>query len=123
MIATLDGIDGPLNKISYNGFFLINGFTMVDTPINTLNMGFVNYQSSTALKGDTVPTFLRVKGSISGSNIDSLAIFFDELTPFYANYYSGDIYCYSSDGAKFCSYHRGAGSQTSKYNYQSMARF
>lgn len=51
MIATLDGIDGPSNKISYNGFFLINGFTMVDTPIGTLSMGFVNYQSSTALTG------------------------------------------------------------------------
>jgi hypothetical protein len=77
MIATLDGIDGPNNKISYNGFFLINGFTMVDSPIGTLSMGFVNYQSSTALTGQTVPTLLRVKGSIAGSNIDSLSIFFD----------------------------------------------
>ena len=51
MIATIDGIDGPLNKITYNGFFLINGFTMVDAAIGSLNMGFVNYKSNTALTG------------------------------------------------------------------------
>lgn len=31
MIATIDGIDGPLNRITYNGFFLINGFSL--TPV------------------------------------------------------------------------------------------
>ncbi len=43
MIATVDGIDGPLNKMKFNGFFLINSFTMVNTLINTINYGFMNY--------------------------------------------------------------------------------
>lgn len=43
MIATVDGIDGPLNKISYNGFFLINSFTMLDNTLGTINYGFINY--------------------------------------------------------------------------------
>jgi hypothetical protein len=28
MVATVDGIDGPMNKMKYNGFWLINSFTM-----------------------------------------------------------------------------------------------
>lgn len=43
MIATVDGIDGPSNKIKYNGFFLINSFTMLAIPTATLNYGFINY--------------------------------------------------------------------------------
>ena len=31
MIATTDGIDGPLNQITHNGFFLINAFTMINS--------------------------------------------------------------------------------------------
>lgn len=43
MIATVDGLDGPSNKLKYNGFFLINTFTMLSTTLGTLNYGFVNY--------------------------------------------------------------------------------
>ncbi len=126
MIATVDGIDGPLNKLSYNSFFLINGFSIVDTAISTLNMGFMNYLSSTTLDGSKVPTFLRIKGSISGTtNFDSLSIFFDKLTPFFSNAYTGDVYCTSTDGTPFCQYYDGHinTNNPSVQNYQSMSRF
>jgi hypothetical protein len=105
MIATVDGIDGPLNKLVPAGYFLINGFSMVDTAISTLNMGFMNYASTTPMDGSKVPTFLRVKGSITGTtNFHSLSIFFDKLTPFFSNAYTGDVYCTSTDGTPFCQY-------------------
>lgn len=50
MIATVDGINGPANTMTYHGYFLINGFAQSPSA-NTLNMGFVNYQSSTAMTG------------------------------------------------------------------------
>ena len=50
MIATVDGINGPANTMTYHGYFLINGFSQ-STPANTLNVGFINYQSSTAMTG------------------------------------------------------------------------
>lgn len=102
MIATVDGYDGPTNKIKYNGFFLINSFTMPDTKLGTLNYGFMNYQndapnSKFPMDGSLVPTLLRIKGTIAdSSNFDSLSIFFDKLTPFYSNYYTGDIFCRST---------------------------
>ena len=101
MIATIDGIDGPLNKIVYNGFFLINSFTMMSSAVlNTLNVGYVAYGHSSQMDGSKVPTLLRVKGDVTGSaNFHSLAIFFDKLTPFFFNYHNGDIYCHSTDGA------------------------
>jgi hypothetical protein len=68
MIATVDGIDGPMNRMKYNGFFLINSFTMLDTLIGTLNYGFVNYQSVSPMDGSKVPTMLRIKGSIADSS-------------------------------------------------------
>jgi hypothetical protein len=103
MIATVDGIDGPLNRIQYNGFFLINSFTMMDTAMatadGTLNYGFVNVDSTSPMDGSKVPMMLRVKGNVADStNFDSLSIFFDKLTPFYSNYYTGDIFCHSTDG-------------------------
>jgi hypothetical protein len=108
MIATVDGIDGPLNKLTYGGFFLINGFSIVDTAIATLNMGFMNYVSTAPMDGSKVPTFLRIKGTIPGTtNFDSLSIFFDKLTPFFSNAYTGDIYCTSTDGTPFCQYKKG----------------
>ena len=89
MIATVDGINGPANTMTYNGYFLINGFTQ-STSANTLNMGFINYQSSTAMDGSQVPTLLRIKGTVTGaSSFDSLVIFFDSLTPFFTNKHSG----------------------------------
>ena len=52
MIATTDGIDGPLNKITHNGFFLINAFTMMnDLTLGTLNVGFVAYSHSSQMDG------------------------------------------------------------------------
>lgn len=105
MIATIDGIDGPLNKITENGFFLINAFTMKSSALSSINYGLMNYYVSTPLDGSTVPTFFRFKGSITDTNIDSLTIFFDNLKPFYENYYTGDIYCYSSDGSSYCTYY------------------
>ena len=110
MIATTDGIDGPLNKITHNGFFLINSFTMMnDLVLNTLNLGFVAYSHSSQMDGSQVPTLIRAKGSVSSAtNFDSLVIFFDKLTPFFSNYHNGDIYCHSTDGAPFCKFSKGA---------------
>lgn len=123
MIATVDGIDGPLNKLTYGGFFLINGFSIVDTPIGTLNMGFMNYASTSPMDGSKVPTFLRLKGTITGTtNFYSLTVFFDKLTPFFSNSYTGDIYCTSTDGTPFCQYKKGY-SNPAVQNYQSMSRF
>lgn len=91
MIATVDGINGPQNKMIFNGYFLINSFTQTASTLGTINFGYINYKSSTALDGSQVPTLLRIKGTISSaSTVDSLIIFFDNsLTPFYSNMYSG----------------------------------
>ena len=88
MVATVDGINGPQNTMTYNGYFLINGFTQ-SAPLNTVNMGFVNYQSSTAMDGSQVPTLLRIKGTLPAANFDSLVVFFDTLTPFFSNKHAG----------------------------------
>lgn len=125
MIATTDGIDGPLNQITHNGFFLINGFTMIQTAekIGTLNSGFVAYGHSSQMDGSEVPTLLRLKGSVgSATNFDSLAIFFDKLTPFFSNYHNDDIYCHSSDGTPYCKFRKGAEEDTLIYNYQTFSR-
>jgi hypothetical protein len=91
MIATVDGINGPQNKMTYNGFFLINSFSQTATASGTINFGFINYQSSTAMDGSKVPTLLRLKGTIinNATAFDSLVIFFDSLTPFFSNMYAG----------------------------------
>ena len=90
LVATVDGINGPANKMTFNGYFLINGFTQ-STPTNTLNMGFINYNAVTAMDGSQVPTLLRIKGTITGnaSALDSLVVFFDSLTPFFSNKHAG----------------------------------
>jgi hypothetical protein len=90
MIATVDGIDGPQNTMTYNGYFLINGFTQ-STSAGTINMGFINYQSSTAMDGSQVPTMLRVKGTVTNNQttFDSLVVFFDTLTPHFSNKHAG----------------------------------
>lgn len=90
MIATVDGINGPQNRMTYNGYFLINGFTQTPAA-GTLNMGFINYQSSTPMDGSLVPTLLRIKGTITNNQtqLDSLIVFFDSLTPFFSNKESG----------------------------------
>lgn len=91
MISTVDGIDGPQNKMVYNGYFLINSFTQTATASNTLNLGYINYQSSTAMDGSQVPTLLRIKGTITNNatTLSSLIVFFDSLTPFFSNLYTG----------------------------------
>ena len=108
MFATVDGINGPANTMTFNGYFLINGFTQ-STSANTLNMGFVNYQSSTAMDGSQVPTLLRIKGTIANNQteLDSLVVFFDTLTPFFSNKHSGEINCYNSDNMQPCRYKKG----------------
>lgn len=90
MIATVDGINGPANKMTYNGYFLINAFTQSPSA-GTINMGFINYQSTTAMTGSKVPTLLRIKGTVTNnaSAFDSLVVFFDSLTPFFSNYHAG----------------------------------
>lgn len=125
MIATVDGIDGPLNKMTYNGFFLINGFSQV-TPTATTKLGFINYFYSTPMDGSKVPTILRLKGTISNNAtaLDSLVVFFDSLTPFFSNMHSGEIYCYNSDNTKPCRYYKGDSTLTNGiYNYMSQSRF
>ena len=90
MIATVDGIDGPLNKMKFIGYFMINGFSQ-STPTTTIKMGFVNYQYPSPMDGSQVPTVLRIKGTISNnaSALNSLVVFFDKLTPFFSNMQSG----------------------------------
>jgi hypothetical protein len=123
MIATCDGIDGPANKIKYNSFFLINSFTMLTASLGTVNYAYVNYENVTPMDGSKVPTMLRIKGSIAdNSNFDSLSIFFDKLTPFYANYYTGDVFCKSTDGTPFCKFRRGYEVTPNIYNYQTLSR-
>jgi hypothetical protein len=127
MVATVDGINGPQNKMTYNGYFLINGFTQ-STPAGTLNLGFLNYQSSTAMDGSQVPTLLRIKGTVTGQpSLDSLVVFFDSLTPFFSNKHAGEINCYNSDNSQPCRYKQGPLSLTSglteKYNYLALSRF
>jgi hypothetical protein len=128
LIVTVDGINGPQNKMIFNSYFLINGFSQVATAAGTLNMGFVNYQSSTAMTGALVPTMLRIKGTVTGTtNFDSLVVFFDTLTPFFSNYHAGEINCYNSDNTMPCRYKQGPLSLTSglneKYNYMALSRF
>jgi hypothetical protein len=112
MIATVDGINGPQNKMTYNGFFLINSFSQTAASSGTIRVGFINYQSSTALDGSQVPTLLRVKGTITNNatTLDSLVIFFDSLTPFFSNKHAGEVYCYNSDNANPCRYYQGPSS-------------
>lgn len=95
MIATVDGIDGPLNRMTFNGYFLFNGFTLKAADrITTLNAGFVAYNSVNQMDGSSVPTLLRVKGVLPAiTNFYSVNIFFDQLSPFFSNLYNGDIYC------------------------------
>ena len=85
MIATIDGIDGPFNRITFNGYFLINAFTLMeDADINTISTGFVGYSHTSQMDGSQVPTMLRLKGTIAGTtNFHTLNIFFDELEPFF----------------------------------------
>lgn len=132
MIATVDGINGPQNKMTYNGFFLINSFSYAASAVGTTRVGFINYKSSTALDGSQVPTVLRVKGTIANNatTLDSLVVFFDSLTPFFSNKHAGEIYCYSSDNTnnitKPCRYYQGPSSIVTGnelYNYQQLSRF
>lgn len=123
-MAAIDGIDGPKNKLIYNGFFLINAFTMMnDATLGTLNLGYVAYAHSIQMDGSKVPTLIRAKGSVAGSsNFHSLAIFFDKLTPFFSNYHNGDIYCHSTDGSPYCKFQKGAEDNAIIYNYQTLSR-
>ncbi len=91
MISTVDGIDGPQNKMTFNGYFLINSFSQTATSAGTIQLGYVNYQSSAAMDGSKVPTLLRVRGTITNNatTLSSLVIFFDALTPFFSNLYTG----------------------------------
>jgi hypothetical protein len=128
MIATVDGINGPQNKMTYNGFFLINSFSYTGSAAGTTRVGFVNYQSTTALDGSKVPTMLRVKGTITNNatTLDSLVIFFDSLTPFFSNKHAGEVFCYSSDNSNPCRYYQGPSSTVTGYelyNYQQLSRF
>lgn len=81
MIATVDGIDGPLNRMKFNGYFFINGFTLMNSAaISTINYGYVAYSHAAQLDGSHVPTLIRAKGTIPGAtNFNSLCIFFDKL--------------------------------------------
>ena len=91
MIATVDGIDGPQNKMTFKGYFLINGFSYASTAAGTVKVGFINYQSTAAMDGSKVPTLLRVKGTITNNvtALDSLVIFFDQVSPFFSNKHAG----------------------------------
>lgn len=91
MISTVDGIDGPQNKMTFNGYFLINSFSQTASASGTLQLGYINYQSTTAMDGSWVPTLLRIKGTITNNatTLSSLIVFFDSLTPFFSNMHTG----------------------------------
>lgn len=110
MIATVDGIDGPLNRMTFNGYFLFNGFTLKNSDrIATLNAGYVAYSLNNPMDGSLVPTLLRVKGYLpSVTNFYSLNIFFDQLAPYFSNYYNGDIFCKTTDPVSKCKYFKGS---------------
>lgn len=128
MIATIDGIDGPLNKIVYNGFFLINGFTLTgsgDIITPAIQTSFVAYNLGTHMDGSEVPTLFRVKGAVpSSTNFNTLNLFFDKITPFFENYHNGDIYCESTDGDPYCKFYKGAEAAlpNQEYNYMTYSR-
>jgi hypothetical protein len=81
MIATVDGIDGPKNKLRFVSFFMVNAYTLMRTPLSSLNMGFVAYSGSQQMDGSKVPTLLRVRNTdnASGFNMTKVVVFFDEL--------------------------------------------
>lgn len=128
-MAAADGISGPLNKLVYNSYFLINGYTQTTSPMATITTAFVNYlASSTApLDGSTVPTFLKITGSVpagQATSLSKIAIFFDNLTPFFSNVYSQEVYCYGTDAAMMglCDYRQGSGTTSDRYNYNTLSR-
>lgn len=127
-MAAVDGIYGPLNKMVYNSYFLINGFTQTSTPMSSITWTFINYLASpTPLDGSTVPTMIKISGSIPSANATNLmkiAVFFDDLTPFYSNLYTNEVYCYGSDPAMtgLCDYYPGASTSAEKYNYNTLSR-
>lgn len=128
-MAAVDGIYGPLNKMVYNSYFLINGFTQTTTTMSTITVSFINYLSSSTapLDGSTVPTMIQVSGSIpSGNaiNLMKIAVFFDDLTPFYHNLYTNEVYCYGTDPSMtgLCDYRPGAATLAEKNNYNTMSR-
>lgn len=110
MVATVDGIDGPLNRVKFNGYFLFNAFTLMNSAaINTINSGFVAYNNFAQNDGSKVPTMLRVKGTLpSTPNFHRVCIFFDKLLPFFSNYHNGDIFCKTTDPLSLCRYEKGA---------------
>lgn len=128
-MAAADGISGPLNKLAYNSYFLINGFTQTSSPMASITTAFVNYlASSTApLDGSTVPTFLKITGSIpagQATSLSKIAIFFDNLTPFFSNVHTNEVFCYGTDPGMMglCDYRQGSGTSADKYNYNTLSR-
>lgn len=108
MIATIDGIDGPLNKVTYNGYFLINGFSLTTTALSTIKTSFVAYQNTPPMDGSKVPTLFRVQGTVTGTtDFHTLNLFFDKLEPFFENYHNGDIVCKKTTGNSYCKFYRG----------------
>jgi hypothetical protein len=76
------------------------------------------------MDGSKVPTLLRIKGSIADSvNFDSLSVFFDSLTPYYSNYYTGDIFCRTTISTNsYCKYYKGKTPTPNIRNYQTLSR-
>lgn len=106
MIATADGIDGPINKIKWNGYFMFNAMTMMGGAGVGLDYGYVGYAHTSQMDGTQVPTMLRIKGTLSSaSNFHSFSIFFDKLTPFYLNPSVSQISCFTTDPTPLCTYH------------------
>lgn len=130
MIATVDGIDGPLNKMKFNSFFLINAYTLMDIASSTkLNAGYVAFNGASQMDGSQVPTLLRITGAIPSAintNGAKISIFFDQLRPYFENYYTGDLYCKTSEGtSNVCQYVKGAEASMTNFdylNYQTFSR-
>ncbi|KAL4506506.1 hypothetical protein ABPG72_000077 [Tetrahymena utriculariae] len=102
----IDYINGPTpNQIIrttalFNAYFITNN-AFIDPPGSsgkTVNVYLTNMfqQINGGNNGFLVPTVIKIEGKLTSnqnSNINRFSVFFDNLTPFYKNSYSNDIYC------------------------------
>ncbi|KAL4459969.1 hypothetical protein ABPG74_003495 [Tetrahymena malaccensis] len=102
----IDYINGPTpNQVIrttalFNAYFITNN-AFIDppgSPSQTVNLYLTNMfqQINGGNNGYLVPTVIKIEGKLTSNqnnNINRFSVFFNNLTPFYKNSYSNDIYC------------------------------
>lgn len=85
----------------------------------------VAYSYSNYIDGSQVPTMLRIKGTLPAiTNFNTLNLYFDyKIEPFFSNYYSGDIYCKTTDTISKCRYIKGVSSSMIAYDYLNYMKY